>query len=48
MLVPGARYRLLPLAGHSAVGDVPEQVTALVVGLAEEVDGGGGAPAPPG
>ncbi len=31
-LVPGARFRLLPFAGHSAVADVSE----LVVGLVEE------------
>ena len=29
-LVPGARFRLLPLAGHSSVGDVPARVVALV------------------
>ncbi|MDP9435758.1 MAG: alpha/beta hydrolase [Actinomycetota bacterium] len=29
-LVPGARFRLLPLAGHSSVGDVPESVVRLV------------------
>ena len=29
-LVPGARFRVLPFAGHSAVGDVPQRVIALV------------------
>ena len=29
-VVPGARYRVLPFAGHSAVGDAPEDVVALV------------------
>jgi pimeloyl-ACP methyl ester carboxylesterase len=29
-LVPGARFRLLPAAGHSAVGDVPDEVVRLV------------------
>lgn len=29
-LVPGAQFRALPFAGHSAVGDVPDQVVALV------------------
>jgi pimeloyl-ACP methyl ester carboxylesterase len=30
LLVPGARFRVLPLAGHSSVGDVPSQVIRLV------------------
>lgn len=34
-LVPGARFRLLPLAGHSSVADVPDRVLGLV---AEAVD----------
>jgi pimeloyl-ACP methyl ester carboxylesterase len=34
-LVPGARFRLLPVAGHSSVADVPDRVIALV---AEAVD----------
>ena len=29
-LVPGARFRLLPLAGHSSTADVPQRVIALV------------------
>lgn len=29
-LVPGARFALLPFAGHSAVGDVPDRVLELV------------------
>ena len=40
VLVPGARYRLLPLAGHSAVADVPDQVVDLVVAIVDEADGG--------
>jgi pimeloyl-ACP methyl ester carboxylesterase len=34
-LVPGARFRLLPVAGHSSVADVPQRVIGLV---AEAVD----------
>lgn len=34
-LVPGARFRLLPFAGHSSIADVPRRVIALV---AEAVD----------
>jgi pimeloyl-ACP methyl ester carboxylesterase len=34
-LVPGARFRLLPVAGHSSIADVPDRVIALV---AEAVD----------
>ena len=34
-LVPSARFRLLPVAGHSSIADVPERVLALV---AEAVD----------
>ncbi|WP_138735746.1 alpha/beta fold hydrolase [Modestobacter excelsi] len=34
-LVPGARFRLLPFAGHSSIADVPQRVIALV---AEAVD----------
>jgi pimeloyl-ACP methyl ester carboxylesterase len=30
LLVPGARFRLLPVAGHSSVGDVPRRVIGLV------------------
>ncbi|MGY1706253.1 alpha/beta fold hydrolase [Geodermatophilus sp. SYSU D00697] len=30
LLVPGARFRVLPLAGHSAVADVPARVVRLV------------------
>ncbi|MGY1637822.1 alpha/beta fold hydrolase [Geodermatophilus sp. SYSU D00742] len=30
LLVPAARFRLLPLAGHSAVADVPQRVIRLV------------------
>jgi pimeloyl-ACP methyl ester carboxylesterase len=30
LLVPGARFRLLPVAGHSSVADVPRRVIALV------------------
>jgi pimeloyl-ACP methyl ester carboxylesterase len=30
LLVPGARLRLLPVAGHSSVGDVPRRVIGLV------------------
>ncbi len=30
LLVPGARFRVLPLAGHSSVGDVPSRVIRLV------------------
>jgi pimeloyl-ACP methyl ester carboxylesterase len=29
-LVPGARFRVLPFAGHSSVADVPERVVRLV------------------
>ena len=34
-LVPGARFRLLPFAGHSSIADVPQRVIALI---AEAVD----------
>jgi pimeloyl-ACP methyl ester carboxylesterase len=30
LLVPGARFRVLPFAGHSSVGDVPARVIRLV------------------
>ncbi|MFW3170988.1 alpha/beta fold hydrolase [Geodermatophilus sp. CPCC 206100] len=30
VLVPGARFRVLPLAGHSAIADVPQRVLRLV------------------
>lgn len=30
LLVPGARFRLLPVAGHSSVADVPSRVVRLV------------------
>lgn len=30
LLVPGARFRLLPFAGHSAIADVPQRVLRLV------------------
>ena len=30
LLVPGARFRLLPFAGHSSVADVPSHVVRLV------------------
>ncbi len=30
LLAPGARFRLLPFAGHSSVADVPSQVIRLV------------------
>ena len=30
LLVPGARFRVLPFAGHSSVGDVPTRVIRLV------------------
>jgi len=30
VLVPGARFRVLPFAGHSSVGDVPGRVVRLV------------------
>jgi hypothetical protein len=29
-LVPGARFRLLPFAGHSSIADVPRRVIGLV------------------
>ena len=29
-LVPGARFRLLPVAGHSSIADVPDRVLGLV------------------
>jgi pimeloyl-ACP methyl ester carboxylesterase len=29
-LVPGARFRVLPFAGHSSIADVPERVIRLV------------------
>jgi pimeloyl-ACP methyl ester carboxylesterase len=38
VLVPGARFRLLPVAGHSSIADVPERVLGLV---AEAVDAAG-------
>ncbi|SDQ18193.1 alpha/beta fold hydrolase [Quadrisphaera sp. DSM 44207] len=37
-LVPGARFSWLPFAGHSSVGDVPEQVAALVDDAAAAAD----------
>jgi len=30
LLVPGARFRVLPFAGHSSVADVPTHVNRLV------------------
>jgi pimeloyl-ACP methyl ester carboxylesterase len=30
LLVPGARFRVLPFAGHSSVGDVPQRVIRLL------------------
>ena len=34
-LVPGARFHLLPLAGHSSIADVPDRVLALVAGAVD-------------
>jgi pimeloyl-ACP methyl ester carboxylesterase len=34
-LVPGARFHLLPVAGHSSVADVPHRVIALVAGAVD-------------
>ncbi len=35
LLVPGARFRLLPFAGHSGIADVPDRVIRLVAEAAE-------------
>ena len=35
VLVPGARFRLLPGAGHSSIADVPDRVVGLVVEAAD-------------
>ena len=35
LLVPGARFRLLPVAGHSSVADVPGRVVGLVTEAAD-------------
>ena len=35
LLVPGARFRLLPVAGHSSVADVPRRVVGLVTEAAD-------------
>jgi pimeloyl-ACP methyl ester carboxylesterase len=34
-LVPGARFRVLPVAGHSSVADVPRRVIGLVAEAAD-------------
>jgi pimeloyl-ACP methyl ester carboxylesterase len=34
-LVPGARFELLPVAGHSSIADVPQRVIALVAGAVD-------------
>jgi pimeloyl-ACP methyl ester carboxylesterase len=38
LLVPGARFRVLPFAGHSSVGDVPRHVIGLVDDVAAAAD----------
>ena len=34
-LVPGARFHLLPVAGHSSIADVPDRVIALAAGAVD-------------
>jgi len=43
ILVPGARFRLLPFAGHSSIADVPQRVIALV----DEAAAAAGSPSSP-
>jgi pimeloyl-ACP methyl ester carboxylesterase len=43
LLVPGARFRLLPFAGHSSIADVPQRVIDLV----DEAAAAAGPPSPP-
>jgi pimeloyl-ACP methyl ester carboxylesterase len=43
ILVPGARFRVLPFAGHSSIADVPQRVIALV----DEAAAAAGSPSSP-
>jgi hypothetical protein len=43
ILVPGARFRVLPFAGHSSIADVPQRVIDLV----DEATAAAGPPVPP-
>jgi hypothetical protein len=43
VLVPGARFRVLPFAGHSSIADVPQRVIALV----DEAAAAAGSPSSP-
>ena len=40
VLVPGARFRLLPFAGHSGIADVPQRVIRLVQEAADAAGAG--------
>jgi pimeloyl-ACP methyl ester carboxylesterase len=43
ILVPGARFRVLPFAGHSSIADLPQRVIALV----DEAAAAAGSPSSP-
>ena len=43
VLVPGARFRVLPFAGHSSIADVPRRV----IGLVDEAAAAAGTPSSP-